>query len=180
MTYPESPRADRIGWSILTAACLIAWAILLSGCSSSRHVVDEQSAVVEARPDTVVSAVQPLPRADVATMPVEVHEFRSPDTSQAAPVTAVIIDRRDPDRQTYTIRTPNGSQTGQLPATGEVAVSEAQPDSTFAIRVGGKQIKVEAPPPEPPPWEEVSSGVTGVLALLGFFVLSVWIARRFV
>ncbi len=157
--------------------------LLLAGCSSSRHVVDEQTAVVTVRPDTVVSAVQPLPRADVATMPVEVREYRSRDTSQAAPVTAVIIDRRDPKRQTYTIRTPTGSQTGQLPATGEVAVSVAQSDSTFEIRVGGKQIDVVAPEREPTWWEKVRAGLQSILVLIvglviGVVLLGAWLKAK--
>lgn len=178
MTSPEPRRADRIGWSIVAAACLIAWALLLSGCSSSRHVVDEQSAVVTVRPDTVVSSVQPLPRADVATMPVEVREYRTPNTSHAAPVTAIVVDRRDPKRQAVQVRTNVGAQTFRLPATGEVLVAEAQADSTLVASVGGKQIDIVAQERDLTWWGRQTRGLACVgalciLALLAFIACRV-------
>ena len=173
-TYEHTPRSDAAFWFGIFIVCVVA--MLASGCRSVA-IVAEPSAVVEAVPDTIIArGPSPLPKARVATMPVEVREYRAPDTSQAAPVTAVIIDRRDPARQTYTIRTPTGSQTGRLPATGEVVVTEARADSTFGMRVGGEQVAVVAPEREPTWWEQQTRGLACVgalciLALLSFVAL---------
>lgn len=180
MTCPDSPRSDRIGWSIVAAACLVAWALLLSGCKSSHHVVGETSAIVTARPDTVlVTTPPPMPKADVRTMPTRVERYRQPDTSrQIAEVTAVVVDRRVGHSPTVTVRTTSGSSTFALPATGEVLSVTAARDCTAVASVGGKQVDVVAPEREPTWWDEFKGFVVGMLALIGFAALLVWFVRR--
>lgn len=182
----------RIAWGlmfVIEVACFVLLVILFAGCGSARVVVPEESAIVEARPDTTVrTAPAPLPRTRVQTLPEHVVEYRRPDTASAGvDVTAVVATR-----ETITIRTRAGEQTFRQPATGETLVLQAHrsmsgadtnadgsSSGAFTAGVAGKQERVVLPTARPSLLEQLLQlSRYGVASLLLVLVVLIFLRIR--
>ena len=166
--------AHRTGIGILWLLVIAALLMLLAGCGSTRTTTvtldDAEPSVNDVVPDTIETALTPLPLADTPSMPtqaLEVRRFAEPDTSSPARLfTALTFDRRS-DR--VRVRLQDESYTFRAPARGEAL--SIRPDTAGQLRAGvlgtptPRTIQVQSDA-GPSMWQRVQYGVAAVAGLL--------------
>lgn len=177
MIYRLTPHHERL---IALAVFVLCALYILTGCSSSRPVVEQETAVVTTRPDTTLRRdAPPIPREGRATMPTGVEIYQRPDTTSPviSDLVAVTIDRSQGGQGTVTVQTRTGSTTFRNAAEGQIETFRADSTGAVVASVTGKVKPTYAPEKETPVWDTLARFGLGVLILLGFAV-GAWFALR--